>query len=69
MHMEILESTRKARVALGCTSSFSYAFYLLSKLSACIHNSSMLYEQILNFIVIILFFDKAPLEDGKIDTN
>ena len=30
---------------------------------------SMKYEQILNFIVIILFFDKAPLEDGKIDTN
>ena len=26
------------------------------------------YEQILNFIVIILFFDKAPLEDGRIDT-
>ena len=27
------------------------------------------YEQILNFIVIILFFDKAPLEGGRIDTN
>ena len=26
------------------------------------------YEQIVNFIVIILFFDKAPLEDGRIDT-
>ena len=27
------------------------------------------YEQILYFILIISFFNKAPLEDGRIDTN
>ena len=27
------------------------------------------YEKILNFILITLFSDKAPLEDGRIDTN
>ena len=39
MHLESLESTQKARVAIGCTSSYSYAFFLLSKLPACIYNS------------------------------
>ena len=39
MHLGSLESTQKARVALGCASSYSYAFFVLSKLPACIHNS------------------------------
>ena len=39
MHFGSLESTQKARVALGCASSYSYAFFVLSKLPACIHNS------------------------------
>ena len=39
MHLRSLESTHKARVALGCASSYSYAFFVLSKLPACIHNS------------------------------
>ena len=38
MHLENLESNRKAR-ALGCASSYSYAFFVLSKLPACNHNS------------------------------
>ena len=29
----------EARVALGCASSYSYFFFLLSKLPACIQNS------------------------------
>ena len=32
MHLGSLESTQKARVALGCASSYSYAFLVLSKL-------------------------------------
>ena len=32
MHLGSLESTKKARVALGCASSYSYAFLVLSKL-------------------------------------
>ena len=28
-----------ASLALGCASSYSYAFFVLSKLPACIHNS------------------------------
>ena len=39
MHLGSLESTQKARVALGRASSYSYAFFVLSKLSASIHNS------------------------------
>ena len=39
MHLGSLESTQKARVALGCASSYSYVFFVLSKLPACIHNS------------------------------
>ena len=39
MHLGSLESTQKARVALGCASSYSYAFSVPSKLPACIHNS------------------------------
>ena len=39
MHLGSLESTQKARVALGCASSYSYAFFVLSKLPACIHDS------------------------------
>ena len=39
MHFGSLESTQKARVALGCASSYSYAFFVLSKLPSCIHNS------------------------------
>ena len=38
MHLGSLESTQKARVALGCASSYSYAFFVLSKFPACIHN-------------------------------
>ena len=39
MHLGSLDSTQKARVALGFASSYSYAFFVLSKLPACIHNS------------------------------
>ena len=39
MHLGSLESTQKAGVALGCASRYSYAFCVLSKLPACIHNS------------------------------
>ena len=39
MHLGSLESTQKVRVALGCASSYSYAFFVLSKLPACIHDS------------------------------
>ena len=39
MHLGSLESTQEARVALGCSSSNSYASFVLSKLPACIHNS------------------------------
>ena len=39
MHLGSLESTPKAGVALGCASRYSYAFCVLSKLPACIHNS------------------------------
>ena len=39
MHLESLESTQEARVALGYASSNSYAFLMLFKLPACIHNS------------------------------
>ena len=40
MHLESLESTQEARVALGYASSNSYAsLAVLSKLPACIHNS------------------------------
>ena len=39
MHLGSLESTQEARVALGCTSSNSYASFVLAKLPACIHNS------------------------------
>ena len=38
MHLGSLESTQEARVALGCASSNSYAYFVLSKLPACIHN-------------------------------
>ena len=34
MYLGSLESTQKARVALGCASSYSYAFFVLSKLPA-----------------------------------
>ena len=39
MHLGSLESTQKARVALGCASSYSYVLFVLYKLPACIHNS------------------------------
>ena len=47
-----LESTQKARVALGCASSYSYAFFVLSKLPACTitRDTHAKHEQILNFI-------------------
>ena len=35
MHLRSLESTQKARVALGCATSYSYAFFVFSKLPAC----------------------------------
>ena len=34
-HLGSLESTEKARIALGCASSNSYASFVLSKLPAC----------------------------------
>ena len=39
MHLGSLESTQETRVALGCTSSYSYASFVLSKLTTCIYNS------------------------------
>ena len=39
MHLGSLESNKKVRVPLGCASSYSYAFFVFSKLPACIHNS------------------------------
>ena len=39
MHAGSLENPQKARVALGCASSYYYAFLVLSKLPACIHNT------------------------------
>ena len=45
----------------ACSPNFPRA-----SITQCTHAK---YEQILNFILIILFFDKAPLEDGRIDTN
>ena len=49
MYLRSLESTQKARVALGCASSYSYAFFVLSKLSACIRGyTHAKREQILN---------------------
>ena len=39
MHLGSSESTQKARVALGCASSYSYSLLVLSKLPACIYNS------------------------------
>ena len=47
MQLGSLESTQAARVALGSASSNSFASFVLSKLSACIHK----HEQILNFRV------------------
>ena len=52
MHLGSLESTQKARVALGCASSYSYAFFVLSKLPACIHNTHAKHEQILKFSLL-----------------
>ena len=43
MHLGSLESTQKARVTLSCASSYSYAFFMLSKLPACSHN--LIYTQ------------------------
>ena len=43
MHLGSLESTQKARVTLGCASSYSYAFFMPSKLPACSHN--LIYTQ------------------------
>ena len=59
-----LESTQKARVALGCASSYSYAFFVLSKLPACTitRYTHAKHEQILNFIYsekfMVIIFDK-----------
>ena len=39
MHLESLESTQEAKVARGATESNSYAYLVLSKLPAYIHNS------------------------------
>ena len=39
VHLGSLESTQKPRVALGCASSYSYAFFVPSKLPAYIHKS------------------------------
>ena len=51
MHLGSLESTQKARVALGCASSYSYAFFVLSKLPKCIRTryTHAKHEQILNW--------------------
>ena len=39
MHLGSLESTQKVRVALAWALSYSYVFFVLSKLPASIHNS------------------------------
>ena len=49
MHLGSLESTQKARVTLGCTWSYSYAFFMLSKVPACIRYTHIKHEQILNY--------------------
>ena len=41
MHLGSLGSIQKGRVALGCASSYSYAFFVLSKLPAHTHTLSM----------------------------
>ena len=51
MHLGSLKSTKKARVALGCASSYSYTFFVLSKLPAYIIQTRYTHakhEQILN---------------------
>ena len=64
MHLRSLESTQKARVALSCTqkarvalsctSSYSYAFFVLSKLPMCIYYQTLYthakHKQILKFL-------------------
>ena len=53
MHLGSLMSTQEARVSLGCASSNSDAFFVLSKLPACIHNSIYAkHEPILKFSTI-----------------
>ena len=51
MHLGSLESTQKARVALGCASSYSYAFLVLSKLprASITRYTHAKHEKILNF--------------------
>ena len=38
-YIELWMHLGSARVALGCASSYSHAFFMLSNLPACIHNS------------------------------
>ena len=51
IHLGSLESTQKARVAFGCASSYSYAFFLPSKLprASITRYSHAKHEQILKF--------------------
>ena len=53
MHLGSLESTQEARVALGCTSSYSYASFVLSKLPPCTitRYTHAKHEQILNLTI------------------
>ena len=56
-----LESTQKARVALGCAASYSYALYVLSKLSARIHNSIRTLSMNKFLILFSLFYFQIRL--------
>ena len=51
MHLGSLKSTQEARGALSCTSSYSYASFVLSKLPACTitRYTHAKHEQILKF--------------------
>ena len=53
MHLGSLESTQKARIALGCASSYSYAFSCSPNFSrASITGYTLVkHEQVLNFMV------------------
>ena len=50
-HLQSLESTQEAEVALGCASSNSYASFVFSKLPACLisRHSTLTHELIVNY--------------------
>ena len=53
MHLGSLESTQKARVALGCASSYSYAFFVLSNFprASMTRYTHAKHEQILYYLI------------------